>query len=100
MNLCKVLNFMFCLKTDTIQCAFNKEFQTIDHIYPKRYSQNNFLQSLINTNKQNMRYLPLDQVSGITYCKQIIKYNIRSSFQRKKIKKLLLGLENEIQYFW
>lgn len=60
---------MVRVKHDTIPSVFNKKFQDIGYIYPTR--QNNFAQSLINTNRQRMQYLPVDQVSGITYCKQI-----------------------------
>ena len=62
---------MFRVKNDTIPSVFSKEFQTIDHTYPTRYSQNNYVQSLINTSKQRMQYLLLGQVSGKTCCKQI-----------------------------
>lgn len=60
---------MVRINHDTIPSVFNKKFQVIGYIYPTR--QNNFAQSLINTNRQRMQYLPVDQVCGITYCKQI-----------------------------
>ena len=72
---------MALVKHDTIPSVFNKKLQVIGYIYPTR--QNNFAQSLINTNRQRMQYLPVDHISGITYCKQSQMSNIQSSFQRK-----------------
>ena len=38
---------MVCTKNETISIVFNKNVRTIHHIYSTRYSQSNFLQSLI-----------------------------------------------------
>ena len=51
LNLFQILNFMHRVKNNTIPSVFLQKFQIIDHIYPTRNSQNNFVQSMIKINQ-------------------------------------------------
>ena len=43
-NIYQVLNFMFCVKNNTIPSTFQNKFQIVGHQYPTRFSENNFVE--------------------------------------------------------
>ena len=98
-NIYQVLNFMFRVKNNTIPNVFNKKFKLINHIYPTRNSQNNFVLSMIKY-KQTKNAI---SVRGPSLWNNVLKENQKiitsEPLFKGKLKDLLLSLENEIQYF-
>ena len=84
---------MHRVKNNTIPSVFHQEFQIIDHIYPTRNSQNNFLQSMIKIN----------QTKNASLWNNILDENLKcltsSELFKGKVKDLLHSIENEIQFF-
>ena len=99
LNLYQVLNFMFRVKNNTIPIVFNAKFEIINHIYPTRNSQNNFVLSTIKY-KQTKNAI---SARGPSLWNNILKDNLKTltseTLFKAKVKDLLLSLENEIQYF-
>ena len=99
LNLHQTLNFMFRVKNNTIPRVFIERFHIIDHIYPTRNSQNNFAQSMIKY-KQTKNAI---SARGPSLWNNILQENLKSLTSeplfKRKVKELLLSLENEIQYF-
>ena len=90
---------MFRVKNSTIAIVFNAKFEIINHIYPTRNSQNNFVLSTIKY-KQTKNAI---SARGPSLWNNILKDNLKTltseTLFKAKVKDLLLSLENEIQYF-
>ena len=99
LNLYQVLSFMFRVKNNTIPIVFNKKFKIIDHIYPTRNSQNNFVLSKIKY-KQTKNAI---STRGPSLWNNLLNENLKTLTSEElfkgKVKDLLLSLENEVQYF-
>ena len=94
-----VLSFIFRAKNDTIPTVFNKKVWIIDHIYLIRYSQKNFVQSLIK--HEQTKYAIY--IRGPRFWNNKLQTNHKSltskALFKGKIKELLLTLDTEVQYF-
>ena len=99
LNLYQTSNFMFRVKNNTIPHTFNRKFKIIDHIYPTRNSQNSFVQAIVKY-KQTKNAI---SSRGPSLWNNILDENLKTltseSLFKNKVKDLLLGLENEIQFF-
>ena len=101
LTLLQTLNFMHPVKNSTIPSVFHQIFQVIDHIYPTRNCQNNFVQSLIKY-KQTKN----DAISsrGPNLRTTLLTENLKSLHLRhfehlRESNNFFFSLENEIFYF-
>ena len=90
---------MFRVKNGTIPIVFNKKFETIDHIYPTRYSKNNFVLSTIKYKQTKNAISSRGPSLWNILLSEHLKTLTSEELFKGKVKDLLLSLENEIQYF-
>ena len=99
LNLFQILNFMHRVKNNTIPSVFHQKFQIIDHIYPTRNNQNNFVQSMIKINQTKNAI----SARGSSLWNNMLNENLKCLTSRElfkgKVKDLLHSIENEIQFF-
>ena len=99
LNLFQILNFMYRVKHNAIPSVFHQKFQIIDHIYPTRNSQNNFVQSVIKINQTKNEL----SARGPSLWNNILNENLKCltfpELLKGKVKDLLHRIENEIKFF-
>ena len=82
-----------------IPSVYYQKFQIIDHVYPTRSSQNNFVQPSIKY-KQTKNAI---STRGPSLWNTILKGNLKTltseALYKRNVKDLLLSLENAIHYF-
>ena len=100
LNLYQILTFMFKLKNEMTPKVFRDQFSFINHRYPTRYSINNYQipQNLLRKTDFSIT------CRGPRIWNNLLSSDLKTvtsiNLFKNSIKRILLNLVNEKEYFW
>jgi hypothetical protein len=99
LNLYHVLIFMFKLDKKISPILFNSIFKKISHIYPTRFSKNNYIQSKIFYSVTKFSIANRGPKLWNSILNNELKTNYSLNQFKTKLKQLLMAIENELNFF-
>ena len=99
LNIYHTVNLMFTVKNNSIPEAFRKKFQTVQHNYATRHSENNFEEPKISFKATNFAISSRGPRLWNKQTNKFVKTITSALLFRAKLKEYLAKLRNVTNYF-